>query len=450
MKPERLIYTFVSYASFVNKHWGHGVPVEGVDRIAATAHRNGIPVTWIVNSGSIEVLSGKIRSWHELYGDDVILECIPDALSKDKFKVKIQLKEAIEKEWRALEEAFPWVRTKVIGGSRISSNMLKIIEELDVKGIWGYCWEQVWWDGISHRGIPWGSWYIDSERYKVPHTGKGNLVACEWTARDLNSTYHTGNPCIYSTDPDDVYRAGLCSGTDVKYWKYLFEDYLYNTDHNENLFFVQQQEAHEMENTDGFAVWPLSQIEAADTMLDHFFRYIRKYDITLTTLPQAVELYHEKNPVTAPSYMLTRGNPIRPEINGYTMTLGGTGLGPWPETFFYYDQECQLAFVKGECRPRLLRSYIGKWNMEDDFREDIPPVIVTVFIKTESRIEIEFEMGYWNPVPIGLTYWDDLSGFEVEACSPVHEVKILQDKLVFLRFNLTGEKKKIHLVLGRK
>src|SRR5690606_555622 len=105
------------------------------------------------------------------------------------------------------------------------------------------------------------------------------------------------------------------------------------------------QEGHEMEFTDRFSVFSAEQVEACAGMLDRFFNYITNFPITLTTLPRAVELYHEYNQVTAPSYMLTTDTMIRPEMNAYTVALGGAGLGPWPETFLYYDHQCQMSFV---------------------------------------------------------------------------------------------------------
>ncbi len=448
MRPEKLIYTFVSYASHYDTPWGQGTAVDGIDLTARIAHKYGIPVTWIVNGGSVPVLADRIREWHESYGDDVILQC--PFFVEDAGMSKLKLKEKLEMDWQIVEEAFPWATTKVAARGKIYNEVIEVLEELEFKGMWGYCWEQVWWDGITHKGIPWGSWYVDSKRYKVPHPGRGGIVACEWTARDLNLTYHSENPVIYSTDPNDVLRAGLCSGDDVEYWKNLFDVYLENTDHNEQVYFLQQQEAHEMEFTERFAVFPASHVDACEGMLDLFFEYITSYPITLTTLPRAVELYHENNEVTAPSYMLTQDTLVRPEINEYTMTLGGVGLGPWPETFLYYDHQCQMAFVKGENKPHLLRNYIGKGNMSEEFEEDIPQVFVTVFKKTENRIELTYEIGYWSPIPFGLTYWDNLTGFEVQSCTEGVEVKLIKEQLAFLRFHLTGDQRKIELTLEKK
>lgn len=444
MKEEKLIYTFVSYASNYNTSWGKGTAVEGIQRTANLAHQYNIPVTWIVNSGSIAKIGDSIRQWHLEYGDDVILQC--PMYGQDPRNRKEELKLLLAQEWNAVKEAFPWARTKVAARGQISQEIIQALEELDFQGLWGYCWEQTWWDGISHKGIPWGFWYIDSDRYKIPHPGKGKLVGCEWTVRDFNSTYHSGNPCIYSTDPNDVLRAGLCTGDNIEYWKKIFQEYLENTGSNDYVFFLQQQEAHEMEYTENFAVFPKEDVMECEKMLDNFFRYIKTFGITFTTLPEAIRLYHEKNPITAPQYILAKDTSIRPVTNQYTLTLGGNGAGPWPETFLFYDNTCQMAFVKGECKPRMLRSYNGKWNMNEEFTEAIPQVFVRDYKKESETIELTFDIGYSNPMPFGLTYWDDLKKYRIESCS-CGDARIIQDELVFIKCSLDGWKTQIKLVL---
>jgi hypothetical protein len=147
--------------------------------------------------------------------------------------------------------------------------------------------------------------------------------------------------------------------------------------------------------------------------------------------------------------MLTQDSPIRPEINEYTMTLGGAALGPWPETFLYYDSQCQLAFVKAECKPRMFRNYRGNSKSDEEFDEAVPLVTVEKFEKSDDRIKVEFRVDSGKPIPFGLTYWDDLSGFSIEECTDVMEAKMIEDKLVFIRFNLLEEKKTIKLTLSR-
>ncbi|TYP73252.1 hypothetical protein [Paenibacillus methanolicus] len=446
MKPDKLIYTFVSYATLVDKSWGQGIAIEGIDRTAAIAHKHGIPVTWIVNAGSAPVLAERIGDWHARFGDDVILQVNFDADESETSSSR--LKEALEQGWAAVQRHFPWAATKVVARGRIYNGFLEAAEKLGFQGVWGYCWEQTWWDGITHKGIPWGSWYVDSHRFKVPHPGKGKLVACEWTARDLHATYHSGSPCVYSTDPNDVLRAGLCTGDDIEYWKSLFHDYLANTDHNEQVHFLQQQESHEMEYTARFKVYPASHVDECSGMLDQFFAYITQYPITLTTLPRAVEAYHDRHAVTAPSYMLTRDTRIRPAVNEYTMTLGGTASGPWPDTFLYYDRDCQMAFIEGACAPDRLRSYVGKGDMSGEFEEAVPQVFVSGYERADGRIRMTFEIGHWAPMPFGLAYWDDLRGYRVTSCTTGVEAKQIQDRLIFLRFELTGAPARIELELA--
>lgn len=447
MRPERLIYTYVSMAAQYDTDWGHGTPDEGVERTAATAHKYGIPVTWIVNSGSIKVLGDRIWRWHEKYGDDVILRC-PSA--GENARKHNQLVEAINSEWAALQAAFPWVTTKVAGAGMKDGRVIAALIEAGFEGMWGYCWEQVWWDGITNQGVPWGFWYVDKDRYKIPDPTGGQLVACEWTARDLHQSYHTASPVIYSTDPNDVLRAGLCSGTDIEYWKRLFQDYLRNTTCNDHVYFLQHQEAHEMEVTEAFAVYPFSHVTACDEMQDLFFQHITQYPITATTLPKAIRQYKEQHTQTAPCWMLTEDPMIRPEVNEYTMALGGVGAGPWPDTLFYYDKDCQLAFVKGENKPRMLRNYIGQWDMQQEFSEPSPQVFVTHYSKSAESIEIVYEIGHWKPIPYGLSYWDELGDYEVEASEGATSAVIIEDRLVFMRFNLTGYPMKIVLKLTRK
>lgn len=148
--------------------------------------------------------------------------------------------------------------------------------------------------------------------------------------------------------------------------------------------------------------------------------------------------------------MLAEDTGIRPEVNDYTVTLGGTGAGPWPTKLLYYDRECQLSFVDGQCGPHRLRSYVGKGNMADEFEEATPQVFVSGYEKTPERIRMTFEIGHWRPMPYGLTYWDDaLDGYEVEACSEGVEARVIGGKVAFLRFGLTGAPMRITLSLVR-
>ena len=449
MRPKNLVYMFVSYASNIDANWGHGTPVKGVELTGEIAHKHGIPVTWIVNGKSSVILGERIRDWHDQFGDTVILDCPVYRMPSEQSDEKEKYVTYIDSEWDIIRNAFPWVETKVAACGNMNDNTVQILDELGFQGLWGYCWEQSWWDNITHKGIPWGFWYIDNKRFKAPHPSGGSIVACEWTARDLNQAFHTSSPCIYSTDPNDVLRAGLCTDKDIEYWKKLFYDYLINTDNNDYVFFLQQQESHEMEVTDAFAVYSKDDIEKCSKILDAFFEHIKQFDITLMTLPNAIRLYYLKNKQTAPCYMLTSDSEVRPALNQYTMTMGGLPTGPWPETFLYYDSQCQMAFIKRKCKPHELRNYMGQIGMHHDFSEQVPDVFIYKFGRTDEHIEIEFTVKCEKEMPFGLTYWDDLSDFKIIQYDGALTATIIQNKLVFLRVNLDGNEKVIHIVMER-
>src|SRR5690606_5673714 len=101
------------------------------------------------------------------------------------------------------------------------------------------------------------------------------------------------------------------------------------------------------------------------------------------------------------------------------------------------------------CTPELMRNYVGKGNMTSELKEEVPPIFITDYQKTDDHIELYYEIGYWRPMPFGLAYWDDLDGYEVETAVGAEGVtaKLIKNKLVFLRFQLTGEPVRIKLTL---
>lgn len=58
------------------------------------------------------MLGERIREWHEAYGDDVILKC-PNYY-RDAGHSKEKLKELLEREWKMLQDAFPWAETRIL------------------------------------------------------------------------------------------------------------------------------------------------------------------------------------------------------------------------------------------------------------------------------------------------------------------------------------------------
>ena len=69
----QLLYTFLSLATSRDTPSGKVVPVEGMKLISALAHRHGIPVTWIIDSHSVQESRSTLLQGHQECGDDVIL-----------------------------------------------------------------------------------------------------------------------------------------------------------------------------------------------------------------------------------------------------------------------------------------------------------------------------------------------------------------------------------------
>jgi len=215
---------------------------------------------------------------------------------------------------------------------------------------------------------------------------------------------------------------------------------------------VQHQEAHEMEFTPAFHIYPQADIDATTDMMDEFFRHVRQLGVTRTTLPAVVEQY-AANPATSPSYMLMPRSHANVSLNKYTMTLGGVWPGPWPRTLFFYDEACQMVFVEGECRPRMLRDYT-RLHGRADFSVDIPWVLVEEtdpdsYIRTDTVVRIRFTITATASTPFGLAYWDDLEGFDVVDCQGAKHCRIIANQVAFVRLDIPAGVHQVHLELAR-
>ncbi len=67
----KLYVVVQSQAYFVDTHWGHGTPREGMRVMADIHHRYNIPVTWFVTARSAADMAEWLTFWHEKYGDEV-------------------------------------------------------------------------------------------------------------------------------------------------------------------------------------------------------------------------------------------------------------------------------------------------------------------------------------------------------------------------------------------
>ncbi len=424
-----LIYTFASIAS---RYKNSVTALKGMRLLADTLHPHGVPITWLVSADSARVAAKELTEWHDRFGDDVGVA--PPELSitpVDESGAYEARRDRFAAMREAVQEALPWAECRIASG-HTDPDMVRICAELGFEGLWGFCWEQIEVDGITDRGCPWGFYYMDPADRLRPASG-GGVLAMEWTAHDLLKSFHSGNPTLYSTDPNDVGRGGLCAWENIDYWKAVADQYIRNTRYNDHVILLQHQESHEMEIADGWRCYTEEDIRETLVFLDRFVSHLKPH-ARMLTLAEAGRVYREANEHTASSYMLWEDTPTMRPNPDYAWD---TCPGPWPKTFLHYDRSAQMMFVDGQVHPVCLRNYAKPHDTLDYYAEHhIPrPKLIRNTQFTWSR-EIEIEVNSAKAMPYGMALWGDYSLYQLDNAPGLVEGKILPRELLFLRYDL--------------
>jgi len=419
-----LIYMFASYAS---RHYNGVTCVDGMRLLADTLHPHGVKITWIVSPESAAIASDTLTRWHESFGDDVAVHTpVLRGALEDKKEAMLTAREAVGK-------ALPWAALTVAASGHTDPEIAAVLEDTGFEGLWGFCWEQIEVDQITDRGCPWGFYYMDRSQRLCPASGRG-VIGMEWTARDLLKSFHSGNPCLYSTDPNDVGRGGLCSWENIDYWRHMADNYLRNTRYNEHVFLLQHQEAHEMERSDLCKCYTEEDIRETAVMLDQLAHHI-KGSAKMMTLPEAAKLYRSQYDRTASSYMLWEDSPTPRPNRDYAWS---TPVGPWPKTFLHYDCGAQMVFIEGKVEPVCIRNYARPWTSGEYFAEpDIPYARLVHNTQFNWSREIEVVVHAPRSMPYGLALWGDYALYQIDEAPALLEGKIMSRELTFLRCDLT-------------
>jgi len=428
-----LIFVFSSLLIDVNypDAGACGFPSSGGSLLADIAHRYKIPVTWMVSNESTPKIHGQLSQWHQQYGDDIA------SLNWQDF--------------RPIKKLLPWASTTVAaaGGGRNVPQM----EDCGVQGAWGWCWEQIEIDNISDKGCPWAPFYVSRHNPKAPANYSGKVIAFDWSLRDLNKSLHihSGEACRFSSDVDEPHRGKILYGRAIEYWKQYLDEYLRNTDWNEVVPFVMQQESHEMEwsfawrppNSKDATKANQKQVTLNAQALDEFFKYAKSKRVTFMTQPEFIQFYRQKFPAkTPPFYMLFRDIPTQQPVS-YTCPGAPIHPGPYPLTFLYTDSDCQLAFEAGEPTPKMVYNYQrqnelpkkGNYPVENQ----IPRINeFTKIIEPEGEV---WTISLTNPnpydFPMGITEWGNHAGQKLRRpVAEILEYKPIGEALSFIRLNL--------------
>lgn len=432
----RLVYMFASLAA---RHANGATCLEGIQLLADTLHPHGVPITWIVSAESARIASEWLKRWHESYNDDIAVStpALSGAL-KAKCRQMMAEREAVLK-------VAPWSRATIAASGHTDPEIAAVLEDTGFEGIWGFCWEQIDVDAITDRGCPWGFYYMDRAQRLRPAQGRG-VVGMEWTARDLLKSFHSGNPCLYSTDPNDVARGGLCSWENIGYLERMADNYLRNTRYNDHVFLLQHQEAHEMERT-LCQCYTEEDIREAAVILDRFAAYMKER-ASMMTLAEAATLYRERHAHTASSYMLWEDTPTLPYNPDYAWS---TPVGPWPKTFLYCDRGAQMMFVEGKVEPVCIRNYERPYVYGEFFAESgIPRTRLVHDTRYGWSRDIEIRVDSPRAMPYGIALWNDYSLYQIASAPGLVEGKILPRELMFLRYDLKAGENLLRVELQGK
>jgi hypothetical protein len=415
--------------------------IDGMRLLADTLHPHGVKITWIVSPESAHAAEEDLTRWHETCGDGIAV-MTPD-LSGSFEEKKRQMAAVCE----GIGEALPWATLNVAAAGHQDPEIAAVLEDLSFEGLWGFCWEQIEVDQITDRGCPWGFYYMDRQQRLRPAHEQG-VIGMEWTARDLLKSFHSGNPCLYSTDPNDVARGGICSWEDFAYWKGMADNYIRNTRYNDHVFLLQHQEAHEMERSEFHRCYTEEDVREAAVMLDVFVRHLKdRASITMMTLSEAARLYRTQYAHTASSYMLWEDTPTPPYNPDYAWS---TPCGPWPKTFLYYDRGAQMMFIDGKVEPVCIRNY-ANGSPAAYFEE---PAIPRTRLVHNTRFgwsrEIEVTVNSPKAMPYGIALWGDYSLYQIGEAPGLVEGKMLSRELLFLRYNLVQGENRFRVKLTGK
>ena len=438
-----MLFTFAATASRME---GDLTPLRGMELLAEVLHPHDVHITWLVSPATAAALRKALTRWYEQFDDDIAL--VPSGMTgsiDERTATALRAREDVQK-------VLPWTEANVAAGVHQDHESIQALERAGFIGIWGFCWEQIEVDQITDRGCPWGFYYVDPEVRTAPNPGERGLVGMEWTARDLLKAFHSGNPCIYSTDVNDVSRGGICSWRDIDYLKGMFDNYRKNLRLNDLVLYQVHQEAHEMQPE--FGCYSQEDIAEASEMVDELAGYVMgRPHVRAVSLPEAANEYRKRYERTAPSAMLWLDTPTGPYNLDYSR---GTPRGPWPKTFLYYDTDCQMMFIDGKFEPVCIRNYrqreaLGHDAMKTYFQEPtIPRVRLRSHTRTPYGMDIHFTVESPVAMPFGITLWEDLGPYLVDDAPGLISHKLVSHELLFLRYDVEAGTSEIKIHCKRK
>ncbi len=426
--PQKMIATF-TVSQWVSRP-------EAMLKMAEFAHEEGFPVSWILHYKTALAQKESLDGFHQEYGDELIMLRGDESIT----------------EWR---ESFPWAKLNMIAGARPDSIDEAQMHKDGIEGIWGYCDQQIGIDGITHYGVPWGLFYLSPKTPFIPAEGASQVVGAPWTVRDLHKSFHLKNAINFGVDPIEFVRSKtLDRGSDITFFQTMFDEWMANLPWNDRLYFCLHEEAggpyivpgdtHSAEGADKEMSESMYQIMRLQ------LRYIKNSGATITTLPQAVADYKKFAAQKTLSSTLLLTDKHHGSIVWYADPIprgvrhGGFGpAGHFPDTLFYYDDECQLTFVHPDVLPRQVLNYKAQYavpyNKPYPVEFSTPTLVDWAHTRSGSDRTYTYTLQSFYSMPFGLTEWGRFEGWEVAETNGLW-AKIIENRVLLIRMDLDVEK----------
>lgn len=371
-------------ARFVATSLQHKYAMSGMLSLERTAARHRIPVTWMVADLWWMSLAGFYNAYHAANGDDV--EAAPFA--------------SLHREIRA---ALPWyVPSTSVQGAGWERD-LRRANVFGERAFWGIAWNSSGVDGTSDRGAPWGTYCADVRSYKRPASdGTCAMLAFEWTARDLTRAYLSGREDYFSTDPDDLHRAGMNSPQAQRYVREVVDAYA-AAGQTQPIVMVSQQESNEVRNFDNLQIEDaLYDRVAADGMRPETLRAAAADARTFSAAPRAIAFPFLPGGAALPS-------PI----------LGGDSL--YPATIDYHDSQTGMTFLAGHTLPT--RTFVYADDPTSRFDVGLVPLaaVETPALIAAAVSHGRLTLGFWAPraLHFGIAIWSEPARLKVTQAGAV-------------------------------
>ena len=417
---------------------------EGMQLLAEMAHKYDIPVTWAIAADAARLVANALSTWHTEYGDEPLLmldikplwdenwvrlsgEPAPSVsedisaadMAEHLVKMRETLPQYVATEWNKIQRAMAWTVPCVAGAVWKNHVLLHALEQAGFQGLWGYRWNERDSLAAADRGCPFGCFYPSAEQHNFSAPAAGSIVGLPYLTAE-----HVVNNM-------DTLRASLLNGTAQQ----RYDIYVENSTWNRWLGYVQHIRATE--------VTQLGQ-ETLE-QLDAYFAHVADNENTkLLPLSEMVDDYWTNCQQTEPTYIANRvrsGKRIKP-----LQSRGNCHLAE--KAFFYYDAECQFAFVEGTMEPVEMKNYISPPVLDASgggvsghnasihgVEYHLPKVARFVPNRQRSQLRITFTIESTKVMPYGIAIWGDHGGLQLVETN-TEAVTWIGKYLLFIRLAL--------------